>query len=61
MRDFVSHFTVIRRKEVKGERIEFMIIIIIGNDIVLPNAFPMLREYIGNLLQVIFYFLIFNF
>jgi hypothetical protein len=35
---------------------QVMIIIIIRNDIVLPNAFPMLREYIGNLLQVIFNF-----
>jgi hypothetical protein len=45
---------------VRGERIEFMIIIIIGNATVLPNAsgstvaFPMLREPLGNLMQLIF-------
>jgi hypothetical protein len=38
-----------------------MIIIIIGNDIVLPKAFPMLKEPIGILLHVIFCHFIFYF
>jgi hypothetical protein len=53
-------------REIRGERIEFMIIIIIGNVTMLSNslkitiAFPMFREPVRNLLQVIFLiFLIF--
>jgi hypothetical protein len=54
-------------REVRRERIEFMIIIIIGNVTMLPNAleitvaFPMLREPVGNLLQVNFFIYLFIF
>jgi hypothetical protein len=47
-------------REIRRERIEFMIIIIIGNVTILSNslkitiAFPMFREPVRNLLQVIF-------
>jgi hypothetical protein len=46
---------------VRGERIKFMIIIIIGNATGLSNAlentiaFSMLKKPIGNLLHVIFF------
>jgi hypothetical protein len=44
--------------EVRWKRIEFKIIIIIGNAIVFPNtlrstvAFPMLKEPVGNLWNI---------